>query len=152
MADVGGRPTVMTPDIIDELCYRLAGGESVRSICRSEHMPAASTVFLACVKDDAFRSSYTQAREAAGYAHGDEVKEVVELIRDGTIDALAGRAMMDGLKWSAERMAAKAYGSRKEIDHKSSDGSMTPKALDMSKLPTEALEAIVKAADGHSHD
>lgn len=43
------------------------------------------------------------------------------------------------------------YSDKVEQDHTSSDGTMTPKAaIDLSKLPAEALEAIVKAADGQS--
>ena len=41
---------------------------------------------------------------------------------------------------------------RHEIDHTSSDGSMTPRVLDLSSLPAEALEAIVRAADGQAND
>lgn len=37
-------------------------------------------------------------------------------------------------------------------DHKSSDGSMTPLGLDLSKLPDEALKAIVDAASGQTDD
>ncbi len=39
---------------------------------------------------------------------------------------------------------------KQDIDHTSSDGSMTPKGLDLSSLPADALEAIVKAADGQT--
>jgi len=41
---------------------------------------------------------------------------------------------------------------RQEIDHTSSDGSMTPMPLDMTKLPPEVLEAIVKAGDAATDD
>jgi hypothetical protein len=45
-------------------------------------------------------------------------------------------------------MAPKAHAAKQDINHTSADGSMTPKpALDMSKLSTEALAEIVKAAD-----
>lgn len=36
---------------------------------------------------------------------------------------------------------------RHQIDHTSSDGSMTPQGLDVSKLSTEALAEIMRAAD-----
>ena len=108
----------MTDDVIKEICTRLAAGESLRSICRDESMPAISTVLLAVVQDrDGFRNSYTHAREAAGYSHGDGVIEVVELLRDGTIDPQTGKAMMDGLKWAAERMAPKAHSTRQEVEN-----------------------------------
>lgn len=39
------------------------------------------------------------------------------------------------------------------VDHTSSDGSMTPKgSLDLSNVPSDALKALVEAADGQSDD
>lgn len=109
-----GRPTVMTEEMSAEICSRLAEGESLRSICRDESMPALSTVMMAVVTDrNNFRSSYAQAREAAGYAHGDRVIDVVEQLGEG-LDPQVARAMMDGLKWAAERMAPKAHTTRTE--------------------------------------
>lgn len=121
------RPTVMTSDVMNDICTKLAAGDSLRSICKDDSMPAISTVLLAVVQDrDGFRNSYALAREAAGYAHGDGVIEVVELLRDGVVDPYTGRAMLDGLKWAAERMAPKAHGTKQVVDHQSSDGSMSP--------------------------
>jgi hypothetical protein len=37
------------------------------------------------------------------------------------------------------------YSDKVENDHTSSDGTMSPKPLDLSKLPSEALEALAKA-------
>ena len=120
----------MTPEVIDEICTRLASGESLRSICASDNLPVISTVMLAVVQDrNGFRNKYAQAREAAGYAHGDGVIEVVEMVKAGIVDAQVARAMMDGLKWAAEKMAPKAHGSKQTVDHTSSDGSMSPTTI-----------------------
>lgn len=50
---------------------------------------------------------------------------------------------------AANAILDRGYGKPPQaIDHKSSDGSMTPKpALDVSKLSTAALEEILAAAD-----
>lgn len=126
------RPTAMTDDVSQEICRRLASGESLRRICKDESMPALSTVMLAVVQDrDGFRSSYVHAREAAGFAHGDGVIEVVELVRDGTVDPQTAKAMMDGLKWAAERMAPKAHSAKQDINHTSDDGSMSPSRIEL---------------------
>ncbi len=89
----------------------------MRSYCRQDGTPDVSTVCRWIVRHEEFRKQYTQAREAGGYAHGDGVIEVVELLRDGTIDPQTAKAMMDGLKWAAERMAPKSHSARQEIDH-----------------------------------
>jgi len=117
MANPVGRPTDYTPEIAEAVCSWIAGGESLRSYCRQDGTPDVSTVCRWIVRHEEFRKQYTQAREAGGYAHGDGVIEVVELLRDGTIDPQTAKAMMDGLKWAAERMAPKSHSARQEIDH-----------------------------------
>ena len=47
---------------------------------------------------------------------------------------------------------ARELGLADKKDVTSSDGSMTPRVLDLSSLPAEALEAIVRAADGQAND
>lgn len=37
-----GRPSKYTPELAAELCERMGNGESLRSICESEHMPSVS--------------------------------------------------------------------------------------------------------------
>ncbi len=121
-----GRPTVMTEENIEEICTRLAGGESLRSICRDEGMPVLSTVLLAVVQNrSGFSERYAQARQAAGYAHADNVIEVTEAVFRGEIGAQEARAIMDGLKWAAERMAPNAHSAKQNIDHTTGGEKMT---------------------------
>lgn len=128
----GGRPTKYSEEIAEAVCSWIAGGKSLRAFCRQEGAPDVTTVCRWIVRHDEFRQQYAQAREAAGYAHGDGVIEVVEMLREGTLDAQTAKAMMDGLKWAAERMAPKAHSARQEIDHRSGDGSMaTPTRIEI---------------------
>ena len=124
-----GRPTAYTEKLGGQICVRLAGGESLRSICADPKMPAMSSVLLWVVdgKHEDFSEQYRVAREAAGYAHADRVIDTVDRLGLGELDPQSAKAMLDGLKWSAERMSPKAHGPKQEIDHKSGDGSMTPK-------------------------
>lgn len=141
------RPTVMTKEAMDKICQLLASGDSLRSICREDDMPSVSTVLLAVVQDrDGFSEQYMQAREAGGFSHADRVIDTVDRIATGEIDPNAARAMLDGLKWAAERMAPKRHSIRQEVDHSSTDGSMTPRpALDASTLSDSALEELMRA-------
>lgn len=125
------RPTDYNSEVAESICSWIAGGQSLRAYCRQKGTPHESTVCRWIVSHDEFRKQYAQAREAAGYSHGDGVIEVVELLRSGDIDAQTARAMMDGLKWAAERMAAKAYGPKQVIDHRSSDNSMSPSRIEL---------------------
>jgi hypothetical protein len=92
-------------------------------------MPAISTVLLAVVQDrDGFSEQYMQAREAGGFSHADRIIDTVDKVASGEYDPQAARAMLDGLKWAAERMAPKKHSQRQELDHSSSDGSMAPQS------------------------
>jgi hypothetical protein len=40
-----GRPTIRTKEVENEICYRIACGESLRHICLDPRMPCRDTVF-----------------------------------------------------------------------------------------------------------
>jgi len=108
----GGRPTIFTEDLANTICIRLAGGESLRSICEDEAMPSKSTVLLWIVdgKHLEFSDQYTKAREAQAHGNVDEMLDMREGLLSGDIDANAARVVVDIIKWSSERMARKKYG------------------------------------------
>lgn len=113
------RPTIYTKALCDAICTRLAGGESLRSICNDDAMPTKSTVLLWVVdgEHDEFSDQYRRAREAAGYAHADSIIDAVERVNTDELRPDAARVMMDGLKWAAERMAPKAHSPRQQLEH-----------------------------------
>ena len=112
------RPTVMTPDMVTSICFELAGGNSLASICRREDMPAMSTVLLAVVDDrDGFRSDYIRAREAAGFSHADRLIDVADKMGTGELDPQQGKAMNDAYKWAAERMSSKYHSPNQTLEH-----------------------------------
>jgi len=133
----GGRPTDYNSEIAEAVCSWIAGGKSLRAFCRQEGTPDVTTVCRWIVRHDEFRQQYAQAREAAGYAHGDGVIEVVELLREGGIDAQTAKAMMDGLKWAAERMAPKAHSPRQEVDHTTAGQAMQPARIEIVAVPAK---------------
>jgi len=139
------RPTIYNEQLDTAICERLAGGESLRSICRDDAMPAMSTVLLWVVTPGhKFSDHYIRAREAAGFAHADRVADLASMAAEEGIDPQAARAAMDGLKWAAERMSPKKHSPRQEVDHRSEDGSMTP-TVDASKLSDAALQELMGA-------
>lgn len=128
----GGRPTKYSETTAAKIASRLAGGESLRAICRDPKMPAVSTVLLWVVsgKHPEFSEQYTQARTAQGYFYADSMLHTVDELRAGDLDPQSAKVIMDAYKWTAERNAAKAYGPKQALDHTSSDGSMTPKVIE----------------------
>lgn len=153
--------TIFSQDMADEICERLADGQSLRSICADEHTPGRSTVFRWLAANEAFRSQYARAREAQADAIFDEILDIADdarndwMARNGIDGDDAGyvlngehvqrmRLRIDARKWMAGKLRPKVYGDK--IDMTSSDGSMTPKAgIDPSRLSDATLAELAVA-------
>lgn len=58
-----GRPTLRTPELVDELCNRVASGRSVDSICNDADMPDQSAVYRWRHESPEFNERLSRARE-----------------------------------------------------------------------------------------
>jgi hypothetical protein len=124
MADIG-RPTAYTPEIAAAICERMANGESLRSICREEGMPAESTVRLWHVEDrEGFSAQYTKAREAQMDALAEDILDIADDVSldwkktangaevvDSEVVARS-RLRVDTRKWLMSKIAPKRFGDR----------------------------------------
>jgi hypothetical protein len=109
-----GRPTSHTPGIEVEILERLAHGESLNAICRSQHLPSESSVRTWSIEDKppGFSAKYTAAR-ARGY---DAIAEsTFDIADDLTEDANSRRVRIDTRKWFLSKLAPKKYGDRIEV-------------------------------------
>jgi hypothetical protein len=105
-----GRPSSFTQQLADEICERIALGETLRSICLDNHIPDRITVLRWLKKHNDFRNQYTQARldQADTFA-----EEIIDIGRTAG-DAQLGRLQMDALKWASSKIAPKKYGEKVE--------------------------------------
>lgn len=140
------RPTKCTQEITDEICVRLADGQSLRSICVDEHLPEKSTILLWVVQgriidgtERQFSDQYRTAREAGGFSHADEALDIRHDVRNGELEPNAAKVILDALKWGAERMAPKHHSPRQELEHSNPDGSMKPTHIVLS-APDDSSE------------
>ena len=130
-----GRPTLYSEELIDEICERISGGDSLKDICAEDGMPKRTTVFRWLAKYEEFRNLYARAREEQADLIFDEVKEIADSCgreRDETgkyipEQVAKARLQADVRKWQAAKLRPKVYGDR--IDHTSSDGSMRPSII-----------------------
>lgn len=135
-----GRPTLYTTDLALEICRRLAGGESLRAICRGDEMPHESTVRAWAIDDhDGFYTQYARARELQMEAWADEI---VEISDDGTNDWIArqfgqgkieevvnheyinrSRLRVDTRKWLLSKLKPGTYGDKIQHANAAGDGN-----------------------------
>ena len=78
------RPSSYDKKTAKKICLRIAGGESLRSICSDESLPNRSTIFLWVANDrEGFSDQYAKACEARLYFHADELVDIAD---DGSND------------------------------------------------------------------
>lgn len=123
-----GRPSKYTPKLVEEICRRLAEGQTLIRICKDKHMPDKSQVcrWLAQNKGD-FRDQYAQAREWQADYYGDETIEIAddasydwkERIERGKASIVCdyehvqrSKLRIDARKWHASKTAPKKWGER----------------------------------------
>lgn len=149
-----GGQTLYTPEIADEVCNRIAEGESLSAICRNTpHMPAEATIRLWVVDDrEGFAARYARARDVALDKMADELIEIAdESNADVIVDAdgherLNGEAVqrarlrVDTRKWYMSKLAPKRYGDKLHHEH---SGTVT-----LSALLLGAEEPAVRVIEG----
>ena len=123
-----GRPSDFTQEIANQICTRLAGGESLRSITEDPTMPSRQTVYSWMNARPSFLDQYARAREDQADSLADEIvaiadeqPEVIEVRdKDGNIiDHKLDSAFLawqknrvDARKWTAMKLRPKKYGDR----------------------------------------
>lgn len=154
-----GAPSKYDPALADEICERLAAGESLVSICDSDdRFPAETSVRRWAINDiDGFASKYAHAREMGMDALAERSLKVAEDgSRDYTLDAdgqpvfvtehvQRSRLICDQIKWFASKMAPRKYGDKQSIELTGKDGapiaSTTVIALAQSMSPEQLIAA-----------
>lgn len=132
-----GRPSIYSDELVALICERITDGESLRTICRDEDMPACSTVFKWLIEKPAFSEQYARAREAQADTLFDEVLDIADdarndwMERRGEDDAgwqangehiQRSKLRIDARKWMAGKLAPKKYGERIVNEHTGKDG------------------------------
>jgi hypothetical protein len=128
-----GRKSKYSEAIAQEICDRIAEGETLSSICKDKHMPDTSTVWRWRKENNEFSQCFARAREIGFDAIADEalriadtpeIGEVVEydeagkVVKRRTEDMLQHRKLQCWMrlqllsKWDPKR-----YGDRTAVDH-----------------------------------
>lgn len=117
-----GRPSKRTPAIVAHIIAELSAGTPLTVICKADDMPGVSTVYDWMDRDAAFTGDIARAREIG---HDAIAAEGLEIVDNVTEDPASRRVRADYrlkllAKWD------KRYADRQQLDHTSSDGSMSP--------------------------
>jgi hypothetical protein len=110
-----GRPSIYTEALRDEICLRIAGGESVRKISKDPGMPTDTTIFNWLSNPDFFEH-YVRARSAQGHRFAEKIGELGDRVVEGNLDPEVVKAAVQCYKWCAEKLAPKSFSVKNSMD------------------------------------
>lgn len=105
-----GRPSVYSDRLVDDICLRIANGESLRSICQAETYPDRATVLRWLWEKPDFATKYAHAREAQADFMDDKILETADRCTSET--AAADRVKIAAYQWRASKLKPKVYGDK----------------------------------------
>lgn len=126
-----GRPSIYSEAVAEEILTRMMRGESLRQICRDDHLPNRATIYewLANVEHKSFADRYARAREVRADEIFDEMEEIAD---DGSNDFMLrkqgdddvevvnhehiqrSKLRIDTRKWQLAKMLPNRYGEKVE--------------------------------------
>lgn len=118
-----GRPPVYSQDTKDNICARIANGESLRAVCRDNGMPNQDTVHMWLNKDDAFVEQYARACARREDSFFDDLIEIADSVTADAAEVAKARVQIDARKWVLSRMNPKKYGDRVQQEVSGSIGA-----------------------------
>lgn len=117
-------------DLCEAILKRVAGGESLRSVCADEDMPALTTA-NDWLHSEEYGEHYARAREQRAEAMFEEILAISD---DGSNDYIVdpetglerlnsehvqrSRLRVDSRKWMLGKMQPKTYGDKLDVEHK----------------------------------
>jgi hypothetical protein len=104
------RPSSFSQQMADDICRRLADGESLRQICRDDHMPDRATVFRWLDANEGFATEYARARERQGDHMDDLILEAAEACTSENAQAV--RVKILAYQWRASKLRPRVYGEK----------------------------------------
>lgn len=123
------RPSTYTPELVADICERLANGQSLRAICRTAGFPSLATVMRWLTQDPLFQEQYAQAKEEGIEKLADELLEIADSpvgsLDNGATDSGAvnkQRLQVDTRKWVLSKLAPKKYGDKTAMELTGANG------------------------------
>jgi hypothetical protein len=153
-----GRPSLYSETLTTEICRRLAGGESLRSVCRSDEMPDITTIYDWLRKYETFAKQYARATEDRADAVFEEMFEIADdgqndyMERETGMPALnaehvmRSRLRIDTRKWALARMNPRKYGDKTALELTGRDGA--PVEINATLSAKEAADAWKRMVEG----
>jgi len=139
-----GRPTLYTQELGDEICERIADGQSLRTIGKQEHMPNYTIISSWVAKGSrgderykGFYEQYARAKEDQAESGYEDIIAIEKQLLAGEISPHVARVWFDSVKWRLGKLKAKKYGDKLDLDIK---GDLIVERVDYAVRKAEGKE------------
>ena len=106
------RPTIYTEELGLEICKRIAEGESLRKVAKSDEMPNRSTIHDWILTNEPFSNQYEKAVNVRTENMADELNDIADN-KKGEVQR--DRLRLDTRKWYLSKIMPKKYGDKVDI-------------------------------------
>jgi len=124
-------------ELFDEICEKIANGESLRKICKDDKMPNLTSVWKWLNNKEELSKQYARAREEQAETFVDEILDIADNTKDDTFidedgkliinqEVIArSRLRVDARKWVASKLKPKKFGDYTKVQAEIKDTSST---------------------------
>ena len=120
----------------------MESGYSERGACESVGINRAT--FRTAAARTGVANQYARALEGMARSQIELMESTIQDMRDGTVTEQMAKIELDARKWFASKFLPREFGDKQQVDHTSSDGSMSP-SIDATKLSDAALAELMAA-------
>ena len=136
------RPSLFSDELAEEICNRLANGESLVKICELDGMPHRSTVVRWLESKPEFAARCDRARREQGDFLFDEMARIEADVEAGRLPPDVARVVISSKQWRASKLAPKKYGDKSTVESTTTVTVQYTRKLDISTLSDEQLDAL----------
>lgn len=137
-----GRPSDYVPEVADDICALLSGGESLRSVCKRKGMPNTTKVMRWLREFPDFREQYAKAMESRADSVFEEIFEIADTAEEEPSAVAKARLRIDTRKWALARMNPRKYGDKVTNELVGKDGGAIQSESTV-KVDEKALNSIL---------
>lgn len=110
-----GRPSIYSEELANEICRRIANGQSLVTICNDEAMPSRETIYAWINEKPEFSDKYARAKEDQADFKAEEIETIADKALKGEYKADVARVAIDAKKWTASKLKPKKYGEKLDV-------------------------------------
>lgn len=147
--------TTYTPALADEICERIANGETLREICRDSHIPSYRSVYRWREANPEFASRFAHARDCGFDVISEETIEILDTPPERCMTEHGDKVDTGYVQWQKNRAEQRLkllakwsprYSERLDLTSAGQPLTMTPEER-AAKLASIAEQAARRKAD-----